>query len=154
MDADGALRGEQRTDRFGRCRFAGLGPGRYTLVIEELGISQGNIVLDGRQSREIELTAPAVVRPKLLEHYVLLPAKSQPGPWVSVLLLSDFIRRAGAVVGFNLQEAQMARYVTIVADADEIDETAERRLLDAGCIVRRLPGESHALSSALRSTPL
>ena len=154
MDADGALRGEQRTDRFGRCRFAGLGPGRYTLVIEELGISQGNIVLDGRQSREIELTAPAVVRPKLLEHYVLLPAKSQPGPWVSVLLLSDFIRRAGAVVGFSLQEAQMARYVTIVADADEIDESAERRLLDAGCVVRRLPGESHALSSALRSTPL
>ncbi|MGQ9517326.1 MAG: carboxypeptidase regulatory-like domain-containing protein, partial [Anaerolineae bacterium] len=146
--AGGEVRGEQYTDRFGRYRFAGLGPDTYALAVEELGLSQGDIVLDGQQSREIELTAPAAVRPKLLGHYVLLPAKSQPGPWVSVLLLSEFIRRSSAVVGFSLKEAQAARYVTIAADADEIDESAERRLLDAGCIVRRLPGESHALSTA------
>lgn len=153
LAADGEVRGEQHTDRFGRCHFAGLGPGTYALVVEQLGLSQGNIVLDGRQSREIELTAPVTARPKLLEHYVLLPAKSQPGPWVSVLLLSEFIRRARAVVGFSPREAQVARYVTIAADTEEIDESAERRLLDAGCIVRRLPGESHALSTALRGIP-
>ena len=107
------------------------------------------IELDGHQSLQLDLIAPVEVRPKVIEHYLLLARQSAPGPWVTLLLLSEYVRRLGPVVGFSPKEATLARRVTIVADLETIGEETEQMLLEAGCMVQRLPDESHELSNAL-----
>lgn len=150
--AGSELRGEQLTDRSGRYRFAGLNKGVYTLRVEEAGILHADILLDERESKVIDLVAPMGVRPKLLEHYLLLAQHPAPGLWVTYLLLQEFIRQFGPVVGFDPREAALARRVTIVADESVIGPDVEKRLLEAGCVVQRLPSESYALAEALRRT--
>jgi len=150
LTAGEEIRGDQFTDSRGRYQFAGLPKGMYTLVIEELGIVKPGIEIDGFESRRVDLVAPVEVRPKLIEHYLLLARQSSPGPWVTLLLLHDYIRRFGPVIGFAPKEATLAQQVTIVAEPATIGEDVEQMLLEAGCMVQRLPGESHELSAALR----
>ena len=147
--AGAEIRGEQFTDVRGRYQFAGLPRGRYTLLAEDIGIRHAEIELDGLHPAELDLTAPIEVRPKVMEHYLLLARHSTPGPWVTLLLLRDYIRRFGPVVGFSPKEATLARRVTIIADPESVGADVEQLLLDAGCMVQRLPGESHELGQAL-----
>ena len=143
------IRGQQITDSRGRYQFAGLPKGEYTLTVEDVGILQPRIELDGQQSIQLDLVAPVEVRPKIIEHYMLLPRQSSPGPWVTLLLLGDYARRLGPAIGFSAKEATLAQRVTIVASLNAIGEDTEQMLLEAGCMVQRLPDESHQLSEAL-----
>jgi hypothetical protein len=140
---------EQLTTAGGRYGFAGLSRGVYTLQVEEAGIFQKDIAIEEGEPKMLDLQAPVGVRPKWLEHYLLLPGPSSPGLWITLLLLQDFIRRWGPAVGFEPREASMARRVTIAADESAVGSDVEQMLLDAGCLVQRLPGESYHLAEAL-----
>jgi hypothetical protein len=147
--AGGEERGEQRTDGDGRYQFSCLSQGVYALHVEGAGVLAEGVALDATESRWLDLAAPQELRAQRVEHYLLLAGRYAPGAWAALLLLLDYIRHKGPLVGFDWREALTARRVTIVGDAGAQDAEIEKRLLDAGCLVQRLPGDLHLLADAL-----
>jgi len=143
------VRGEQRTDAAGRYQFSCLGQGAYSLRLEGAGTLATDIALDGNESRWLDLTIPLTPRPKRLERYLLLAGRFAPGAWAALLLLLEYIYRREPAVGFDWREATLARCVTLVGDEGMFDAEIERRLLEAGCLVQRFPGDLHQLAEAL-----
>jgi len=147
--AGSEVRGEQWSDAAGRYQFSCLSQGSYSLSVEGAGVVAGDIAVDGHESKWLDVVVPMQERPKHIEHYVLLAGRYVPGAWVVLLLLQEYIRRLGPTVGFDWREATLARRVTIVGGEELVEPEVEQVLMDAGCLVRRLPGDIYALAGAL-----
>lgn len=81
---------------------------------------------------------------KSIRHYVLLWQRPYPGPlahqdYVNAL---RYVERFRPAIGFSLNDAKNAEYVTIVGSEAGITAAEERALLDAGCKVERIAGGS------------
>ncbi|MBN1994053.1 MAG: N-acetylmuramoyl-L-alanine amidase [Anaerolineae bacterium] len=78
---------------------------------------------------------------KPIEHYLLLWHRG-PGNWAEWDLRGamDYIEKFAPTIGFSLEEAKLARYVTIVGGTGGVPADAEQTLLAAGCQVERLAG--------------
>lgn len=81
---------------------------------------------------------PTNNQPKQLEHYLLLPTYRWGSAHWHWELIGDFVRKFQPAVGFSLQEAAIARQVTILGDTQGISEYAEAQLRLAGCEVDRI----------------
>ncbi|MCB0165980.1 MAG: N-acetylmuramoyl-L-alanine amidase [Anaerolineae bacterium] len=89
---------------------------------------------------------------KPLDHYLLFWYRT-PQSWGEWDLQGafDYIARFKPVVGFDIQEAQQAKYVTIVGGKDGVPPNAERILRKAGCQVERIAGETESETRQLLS---
>ncbi len=78
---------------------------------------------------------------KTIKHYMLLWRNTAQN-WAEWDLVSaiDYIGAFGPTVGFSVEEAQYAEYVTIVGGASGVPAQAEQQLQAAGCKVQRLNG--------------
>jgi hypothetical protein len=97
------------------------------------------------------VAAPAVVD-KPIDHYLLLWHKG-PGNWAEWSLRAsfDYIERFPVTVGFSIEEAKRAKYVTILGGPEGIPASAEAALQVAGCRVERITGASEpAIRQTLR----
>jgi len=87
----------------------------------------------------------AVVKPvissKSIRHYMLFWYRGQDN-WAEWDLISaiDYIGAFKPTVGFSVDEAKMAEYVTIVGGPAGVPASAEQVLKAAGCKVERLNG--------------
>ncbi len=81
---------------------------------------------------------------KSIRHYMLFWQRDYPGP----LARQDFINAIGYVarfrptLGFSLDDARNAEYVTIVGNQAGIDEAGEQLLRNSGCKVERIAGRN------------
>ncbi|GIK71622.1 MAG: hypothetical protein BroJett021_06100 [Chloroflexota bacterium] len=78
---------------------------------------------------------------KTVRHYLLLPAS----PVAASELLDDalvYIARFRPTVGYSVEEARTAEYVTIVGAEAGVSVASEQQLVDAGCKVERISGRS------------
>ncbi len=75
-------------------------------------------------------------------HYMLFSPRSDPRSKVSTYLRHavSYIERFRPTVGFRVEEAMLAHYVTIVGDESRVSVQDEQRLREAGVAVERLPG--------------
>lgn len=78
---------------------------------------------------------------KTIEHYLLLWHKSATN-WAEWDLRGaiDYIGAFAPTIGFSIEEAKSAQYVTIVGGTGGVPASAEQTLLAAGCQVERLSG--------------
>jgi hypothetical protein len=80
---------------------------------------------------------------KAIEHYLLFYYRT-PEDWAEWDLQGalDYIAKFKPAIGFDLQQAKAAKYVTIVGGVSGVPANAERILRDAGCQVERIAGET------------
>lgn len=78
---------------------------------------------------------------KPISHYLLFWYKG-PGNWAEwdVRGAMPYIDRFSPTIGFSVEEAQFAQYVTIVGGPAGVAGTAEQILRNAGCKVERIAG--------------
>lgn len=88
---------------------------------------------------------PSPADDKPIEHYLLFWYHG-PNTWAEWDLQGafEYIARFKPVVGFDLEEAKSAKYVTIVGGTTGVPATAERILQRAGCQVERIDGRNEA----------
>ena len=82
------------------------------------------------------------VAAKPLQHYLLFWQRGFPGPFAEADLLNamQYIRRFRPDLGFSVDDAMRAKYVTIVGGDAGVSGGDEQRLRDAGCVVERIAG--------------
>ncbi|RME72913.1 MAG: hypothetical protein D6784_12770 [Chloroflexi bacterium] len=95
-------------------------------------------------------TAPVTPRPtgpagKPIFHYLLMWHRG-PGQWAKWDLLGalEYINKFPVTIGFSIEEAKNARYVTIVGGPAGVPGDAEQILRAAGCQVERLAGATES----------
>ncbi len=86
------------------------------------------------------------VAAKPLEHILLFWQRAFPGPYAEADLLNamEYIRRFRPNLGFSVEDALRAKYVTIVGGDAGTSGVDEQRLRDAGCKVERIAGRDEA----------
>lgn len=88
---------------------------------------------------------------KNIRHYVLFWQRAYPGP----LARQDFVNAINYIVrfrpalGFSVQDARNAEYVTIVGNEAGISSAEERSLRNAGCKVERVAGRDEEETSRM-----
>jgi len=93
--------------------------------------------------KPISAPEPAIEKP--LEHFMLFYHRT-PEDWAEWDLQGalDYVARFRPVIGFEIQQAKNAKYVTIVGGPGGVPANAERILRDAGCQVERINGGTEA----------
>ncbi len=91
------------------------------------------------------------VAAKPMEHMLLFWQRGFPGPYAEADLLNamQYIRRFRPNLGFSVNDALRAKYVTIVGGDAGTSGVDEQRLRDAGCIVERIAGRNEAETSQM-----
>ncbi len=132
-------------------RFADLAAGTYALQVFDTDVREDNIVLDGTNQREINLTVPDAPPPsdKSLNYYMLFSPDGSRGRQTNLLLAVNYILAFSPTVGFSVKEAKLARQVTIIGD--DISPTDEQAIADSGSKVERLGGHPHDIEDELNT---
>ncbi len=86
---------------------------------------------------------PAVAGGKPIEHYMLFWHNSSDD-WAELDIEGSmsYIARFTPTIGFDVEEAKTAKYVTIVGDVARIPASVEQVLRAAGCKVERVDGQT------------
>lgn len=87
---------------------------------------------------------------KIIEHYMLF-WRHNGTDWAEWDLVSaiDYIGTFGPTIGFSVEEARRATYVTIVGGPGGVPTSVEQTLKTAGCRVERLDGATQEETNAL-----
>ena len=82
---------------------------------------------------------------KTIQHYVLFWHHG-PGNWAEWDFRGalDYVSKFPVTIGFSIEEAKLAQYVTIVGGPGGVPESAEATLRAAGCQVERVAGANEA----------
>ncbi len=84
-----------------------------------------------------------------IQHYVLLPAYDWGIADFYLDAVRPFVKKYRATVGFSLQEAALAEYVTVVGDQEIFTEEALDKLRFNGAVVERISGDGTTIASVL-----
>lgn len=105
-------------------------------------ISQAQAIQAGLPAAPAPAPVPATY-PKVIEHYLLLWHQG-PDNWAEWDLISaiEYIGQFRPMVGFSVEEAKHAKYVTIVGGPGGVPGDTEKFLRAAGCQVERLGGRT------------
>jgi hypothetical protein len=141
MEADGK----------GAFRFTGLAGGRYAIAVGEGEPLTGDIEVSDEATVVRDVTAPAA-GPTVFEHYLLLapPPTAKDAGYAEAKLMLGLISQyaqGDVAAGFSLDEAKLARRVTIIGD--RVAAGSESALAATGAQVARLKGDAYAISTAL-----
>lgn len=81
---------------------------------------------------------------KSIRHYMLFWQRAYPGPLAHdhFLNATEYMVRFRPTVGFSVQDARTAEYVTIVGGEAGITQAEERSLRQSGCRVERIAGRN------------
>ncbi len=138
------------------CEFAPLGPGSYYVQVAGIDL-RAEVPVDGRhvvwvvfkeegKNPSVPLTPS---KPKTIFHYLLI--RQVPERKEDWLALVRYVSRFTPVVGESLEEAESARYVTLLTSQTEGGDLTAR-LEQAGCqVCRPRPPLSRSLDAAVKS---
>lgn len=85
----------------------------------------------------------------IIQHYVLLPSYDWGIADFYLDAVRPFVKKYRATVGFSLQEAAAAEYVTVVGDQDIFSDEALDKLRFNGAVVERISGDGTTIASVL-----
>ncbi len=88
------------------------------------------------------VTRPAVNGSKPIDHYLLLPVFEWGVSHWHLSIVQEYVEAYMPTLGFSLEEAKLARRVTIVGNEQGVGAGVERELNAAGCQVVRVAGEN------------
>jgi hypothetical protein len=145
LSSDGQTVDSQVIGADGSYRFANLPAGSFTVAVSGTNVSRTSIRTDGTNVVTINLTVLEEPPTKFLASYILFGSPSAPGTRTNFLLAHSYVLKVGALCGFSVDEAINAQKVLIVGDASAVSAEDEARLVEAGCQVSRLSGDSYAV---------
>jgi hypothetical protein len=114
--------------------------------------SPGNQWLSGKRwkdllldaVRQAQVTQTVAHPPKSLYHYMLFWQSGTDWARADWQGAQPYISRFRVTHGFSVEEAQQARYVSVIGGAGGVGQEDERSLLGAGCRVERIAGRDAA----------
>jgi len=129
-------------------RFENLGAGIYSLQVADTAVRADNIVLDGTNSREVNLVVPEEPeQTKCINHYLLYGPPDTPGRQTNLLLATNYILTFSVTAGYSVEEAKQARYVTIIGEGISPEEVDA--IKDSESRVEVLAGNSYNIEAEL-----
>lgn len=94
--------------------------------------------------------SPSVHPPaKLIQHYLLLPHPSWGNPDWFLKVAQPYIKKYAPTTGYQVEEALLARQVTIVGGVQVYPENLKETLESAGCTVIQVSGSGTEIASRL-----
>lgn len=154
---DGEILAEGTLGQSGAFRLRDLAAGRYFLHVAAPGavdpiLISGELVMDGRNTRRIELTVPSEEMSgdgSPFSHYILF---GRDGERTRSYLteLAPLLIRQGLAFGFDRQEAAQARQVTAIGDGSLLPEFDLIYLATQGVQVRRLTGSPDEIKREIK----
>jgi hypothetical protein len=79
---------------------------------------------------------------KFIDHYLLLPLFEWGTTLWHISIVQEYIEAFLPTCGFSVQDAKMARQVTIIGNVQGVSARDEQALVAAGCRVERIAGQS------------
>ncbi len=125
--------------------FDGLGPGAYRAMVLDTEPptgstqTQAGILLDGRNTAQVDFDLEALRAGKTIEHYLLVGSSARSKD--DFLATLRYAARFRPVVGSDESEARQARHVTILGGASAVSAMTEQGLRLSGCQVQRIEGD-------------
>lgn len=119
---------------------------------------EGHLSLDvlqqvfGREKNSQEKTPISGAREKIFAHYLLLPAHTSGVSDVVLNKVRPLIKKFTPTVGFSLEEAALARKVSVFPDAVVFPEEKLNDLRAAGCLVEVLPNSGIEIATLLQGS--
>lgn len=84
-----------------------------------------------------------------IQHYLLLPSYEWGIADWHLEVIQPFVKRHRATVGFSLEEARLARKVTVLGGPQVFSEDALTQLRQSGSLVDRISGDGTTIASLL-----
>jgi hypothetical protein len=84
-----------------------------------------------------------------IEHYVLLPTFEWGVADWHLEVIRPFVKRYRPTVGFSIDEALLARTVTIIGTHQSFSDEELEKLVLAGCKIRRIVGDGTSIATQL-----
>jgi hypothetical protein len=95
-------------------------------------------------------TAPYILDPEHpIRHYLLIPTYDWGIADWHLEIIRPFVKKYRPVVGFSIEEARLAREVTVIGNAHSFSEEQLNRLRNSGCKVRRISGDGTSIATQL-----
>ena len=85
----------------------------------------------------------------IIQHYVLLPAYDWGIPDLYLDAIRPFLKKYQATMGFSLQEAAHAAFVTVIGGEDLFTDEDLDTLRFNGAVVERINGDGTSIASVL-----
>jgi hypothetical protein len=101
------------------------------------------------ESKEMPETAAATAQPHPLQHYLLLPTFEWGIADWHLDVIRPFVKKHLPTIGFSLDDATLAREVTVIGNEDAFSDAQIERLVLAGCKVRRVIGDGTSIATQL-----
>lgn len=87
------------------------------------------------------------IRP--IRHYLLLPTYEWGIADWHLEVIQPFVKKYRPTIGFSIEEAQYAQYVTIIGNQQTFSEEDIAFLENAGCTVKRITGDGTTIATQL-----
>ena len=84
-----------------------------------------------------------------IDHYLLLPSFDWGVADWHLEVIRPFVKKHLATVGFSLDEAKLARNVTIIGNHQSFSDTQVEKLILSGCKIRRIVGDGTSIATQL-----
>lgn len=84
-----------------------------------------------------------------IAHYLLIPTYDWGIADWHLEIIRPFVKKYRPVVGFSLQEASLAREVTVIGNSHSFSEEQLNHLRNNGCKVRRINGDGTSIATQL-----
>jgi len=84
-----------------------------------------------------------------LKHYLLVPTYDWGVADWHLEIIRPFVKKYRPVIGFSIEEAGLAREVTVIGNTHSFTEEQLNHLRNSGCKVRRISGDGTSIASQL-----
>jgi hypothetical protein len=84
-----------------------------------------------------------------IQHYLLIPTYDWGIADWHLEIIRPFVKKYRPVVGFSIQEASLAREVTVIGNNHSFSEEQLNHLRNSGCKVRRISGDGTSIATQL-----
>jgi len=84
-----------------------------------------------------------------IQHYLLIPTYDWGIADWHLDIIRPFVKKYRPVVGFSIQEASLAREVTVIGNTHSFTEEQLNHLRNSGCKVRRISGDGTSIATQL-----
>jgi hypothetical protein len=140
---------ESTSEADGSYQFLFIRAGVYDVKAEGFGLVKSGIEVDGESSYQVDIVIPAVRPRKALSRCLYFGAVEEPIAQANFLIALRYMMATRTPAVFSLKDASQAQEVIIVGDERVVGPEKEQALKEAGCDVRRIPGDSYAIARAL-----
>jgi len=152
LTLEGEIVARQTLDATGAYRFEGLAAGGYVLAVEGTGVHSDIVAVDGNTATTVVLVVPASpgTGEKFIDRYFLFGAPSSARTAVYLDLARSYLLSHQPTFGFRADDAMHAQRVVLMGAVEDIPQTIEDALRQAGCQVQRISGTPQQIQDGLR----